>query len=166
MPLEIDIAVESEAWSAIADLDGLVRRSIEATVAMAGEVFSDGTEVSVMFCDDAAITALNRDWRGLDKPTNVLSFPADAPEGLGGPRLLGDIAVAFDTAQREATEEDKPLEAHVTHLLVHGFLHLLDHDHETDAEATVMEGLETRILASLGLADPYANSDPVRVTGR
>ena len=165
MALEIDIAVESDGWSTVADLDGLARRSLTEAAAMAREAVPAGTEVSVLFCDDAAIRRLNRDWRGIDKPTNVLSFPAGAPIATGGPRLLGDIAVAFETTRREALEEDKSIEAHLAHLLVHGFLHLLDHDHGTNAEAAAMEALETRILARLGVADPYAGSEPAMVTG-
>ncbi len=163
MPVDIDIAVESDAWSAVPDLEALVRRSIDAATVMAEQTFPAETELSVLFCDDAAIKLLNRDWRGVDKPTNVLSFPAVEPEARGGPRLLGDIAVAFETTRGEAAREGKSIEAHLSHLLVHGFLHLLDHDHADDADATAMEGLEVRILARLGIADPYAGSEPAEV---
>jgi len=164
MTLDIDIAIESPSWAAVADLEALVRRSVDAAAETVALDAPEGSELSVLFCDDAMIRQLNKDWRGKDKATNVLSFPALQPEGTDGPRLLGDIALAFETTQREAAAEGKPLEEHVAHLLVHGFLHLLDHDHETTAEAEAMEQLETRILARLGIADPYAGSDPVEAT--
>jgi probable rRNA maturation factor len=113
-------------------------------------------ELCVTLTDDAAIAKLNRRWREKAKATNVLSFPAPPPPAPDAPRFLGDIVLAFETIEREAREEDKTLGAHLAHLTVHGILHLLGHDHETDAEAEAMEGLETRILATLGIADPYA----------
>ncbi len=160
MGLSIDIAVEEEAWSeAVADLDGLVHRTLDAAAAGAADGCADA-EVSVLFCGDAAIRTLNRDWRGVDKPTNVLSFPAGAAAGPG-PALLGDIAIAYETVRREADDEGKTLDAHLAHLLVHGFLHLLHHDHDTDETAGAMEALEVRVLESLGLPDPYSGSEPV-----
>ena len=95
----------------------------------------------------------------MDEPTNVLSFPAGA-SGAPGPVLLGDVAVAYGTVRREAGDEGKTVEAHLTHLLVHGVLHLLHHDHDTEAAAAAMAALETRVLARLGLPDPYAGSEP------
>ena len=117
--------------------------------------------MSLVFTDDAHIRALNRKYRGKDKATNVLSFPA-APAAPGGNRfgpLLGDIVVAEETVAREAADQGLTLDHHLTHLIVHGFLHLVGHDHETEAEAVVMERLETAILAAIGVADPYADSD-------
>ncbi|MDD3444006.1 MAG: rRNA maturation RNase YbeY [Zavarzinia sp.] len=124
---------------------------------------ADGpVEIDICLADDEAVRLLNRDWRGKDKPTNVLSFP-----GLEGalaaslpaeaPRPLGDIVLAFETCAREAAEQGKPFAHHVQHLVVHGVLHLLGLDHETEAEAEDMEALETRILSTLGLPDPYAS---------
>jgi probable rRNA maturation factor len=161
MTLEIDISVDADGWTVIDDLPGRIRRTIDAAVETTGIDVSGETELSVLLCDDATIAGLNRDWRGQDKPTNVLSFPAPAGPP-GSPRLLGDIAVAFETTEREALAEGKPLVAHLTHLLVHGFLHLLDHDHADDVEATAMEAIETKIMARLGLPDPYAGSEPER----
>ncbi len=115
-----------------------------------------GAEVSLVFTDDARIRVLNRQYRGKDQPTNVLSFPAAplAPGKLGPP--LGDIVMALETIAAESGAQRLDFADHVTHLIVHGFLHLIGYDHETDGEAAVMEWLETAILASLGIADPYA----------
>ena len=113
--------------------------------------------MSLCLADDAALRALNLRWRGIDKPTNVLSFPAAAARSLAGiATTLGDIALAYETLAREAEDLGVPLADHYRHLLAHGFLHLIGYDHETDAEAERMEALETRILARLGAADPYA----------
>ena len=109
-----------------------------------------------MLTDDSAIRALNRDWRGKDEPTNVLSFPAAAPGKAGrARRMLGDIVIAYETVAREARAEGKPFDHHLAHLAVHGFLHLLGYDHETDARSRAMERLETRDPARLGVPDPY-----------
>lgn len=165
MTLAIDIAVDCEAWNTVPDVAALVRRSIEAAMTVAGAAEPEA-ELSVLLCDDATITILNRDWRGQDKATNVLSFPG-APGGPpGSPRLIGDIAVAYETTRREALDEGKSLDAYLAHLLVHGFLHLGDHDHGDDAQAAAMEGLERRIMAQLGYADPYAGSEPERMPSR
>jgi probable rRNA maturation factor len=114
-------------------------------------------EISIVLTDDAEQRELNRDWRGKDAPTNVLSFPQIEPFApvIG---ILGDIVLAHETLAREAAEQDKPLADHFTHLVVHGFLHILGYDHLSEEEALVMEGLETQILAGLGIADPYADN--------
>ncbi len=156
----IDILVESPLWDAFPAAETTIRTAIAACVAQLS-VSTDGAEVAIMLCDDSGIRSLNRDWRGLDKPTNVLSFPAAPPPHLepGAPRLLGDIAIAFETLEREAKDEGKPFAHHLSHLAAHGFLHLLGFDHENDADAERMEQLETRILATLNIPDPYAESD-------
>lgn len=135
----------------------LVRRAVSAALVGAG--FAEPAEVSVVLTDDAEIRTLNRDWRGQDKPTNVLSFPLEDRGPVGGPCPLGDIVVAFETCAREAREEDKPLADHLAHMAVHGTLHLLGHDHEDPVEAEEMEALERAILARLGVADPYAGRE-------
>ena len=112
-------------------------------------------ELSCLLSDDASIRELNARWRGMDKPTNVLSFPATGP---GAELLLGDVVLAFETVSREAAAENKPIRDHVVHLIVHGVLHLLGHDHEDDAEADTMEALEIRALHRLGFANPYAEA--------
>ena len=111
-------------------------------------------EVSIVLTDDAEQRELNRRWRGIDQPTNVLSFPQIEPFApVAG--LLGDIILARQTLERDAAEQGKPFADHFSHLVVHGFLHLLGYDHVAEAEALVMEGLETQILETLGIADPY-----------
>lgn len=156
MSLIVDVSVEEPRWSAVDDLPGLAESVIATASAEAGAVLAPHCEVSCLFCDDRTIRALNAQWRGKDQPTNVLSFPAGGPDGPGAGALLGDIVLAFETVEREASAEGKPLAAHVTHLLVHGFLHLIGHDHEDAAEAEAMEALESRTMIRLGCADPYA----------
>ena len=113
-------------------------------------------ELSILLTDDAEQHELNQQWRGKDSSTNVLSFPQIEPFGpVTG--ILGDITLARETVEREAIEQGVTLNEHFTHLVVHGFLHILGYDHLTDAEALQMESLETAILASLGVADPYAD---------
>ncbi|PBC08249.1 rRNA maturation RNase YbeY [Mesorhizobium sp. WSM3859] len=154
-PVDIDIFVEAGDWPAEAELTRLVDRAVAAAFAQTG---TNGTsELSVVFSDDAHIRTLNAEWRGKDKPTNVLSFPAfPFPKGGKLPPMLGDIVLASETVADEAALEDKPLENHITHLVVHGLLHLLGHDHETDAEAEEMEAIERAALARLAIPDPYA----------
>jgi probable rRNA maturation factor len=143
--LEVDILVESPLWSG--QEEGLVRALVHA--AKSENVTG---EVSLLLGDDAAIAVLNREWRGKEGPTNVLSFPAAAP----AQGLLGDIALAAETIVTEANSQGKAFPAHAAHLAVHGFLHLLGYDHETAPEAEAMEERERVILRALGIADPYA----------
>ncbi len=159
---DIQIAVEADGWPEEAKLVELSARvfgaAAERLAAVEGQPFPKGeTEVSLVFTDDDAIREINAQWRGQDKPTNVLSFPAYPiePGDMPGP-MLGDIVIARETVEREAGELEKSFDDHLTHLLVHGFLHLLGYDHMETDEAETMEALETGILASLGLSDPYA----------
>ena len=161
MTIEADIAVESDRWAAL-DLETLVNRAIEAARVESNPKLAPVSEISFLFCDDARIRELNREWRNMDKPTNVLSFPASEPGRLSTSPLLGDIAVAFETVERESIDEQKTLPDHVSHMIVHGFLHLLGFDHENERDAEEMESLERRALARLGIADPYAATEPVR----
>lgn len=150
--LAIDVMIESGAWAAYRDAEDVVRKAIEA----AATFESRSGEVAVMLTDDATIQQLNAQWRGMDKPTNVLSFPAsDTIAAQGG--HLGDIAIACETVAREAEADNKPFFDHLAHLAIHGYLHLIGFDHEKDDEADRMESLETRILSSLAIADPYAD---------
>jgi len=112
--------------------------------------------VEILFTDDAEMRRLNRQWRKLDKPTDVLSFPSEGPKIPGQPKRLGDIALGFETALRDAKAMNRAFEAHVSHLVIHGFLHLVGYDHIKREDAAVMEPLETKILAGLGWPDPYA----------
>ena len=111
----------------------------------------------------SALSDIRCNWRGIDKPTNVLSFPALAPTGAGtpddAPRMLGDIAIAYETTRKEADDEQTPFDHHLSHLAVHGFLHLLGYDHEKDEDAEAMESLEREVLAQLGIPDPYADRE-------
>lgn len=151
--------IEAEGWPDEAALHQLASRAVAASWEALGLGSPDATELSIVFTDDASIQKLNAQWRGKDKPTNVLSFPA-FPVKAGerpGP-MLGDIIIARETVAREAALEIKPFDHHLTHLIVHGFLHLLGYDHEDDAEAEEMEDWERRILLALAIPDPYAVS--------
>jgi probable rRNA maturation factor len=151
----IDIVVESRLWEAEPAAGATVRRAIAAAAAAVRALPGATGEVSVVLTDDAAIRTLNRDWRGIDAPTNVLSFPAAPAPAATAPCLLGDIILAYETVAREAGTGAKPFAHHLAHLAVHGFLHLLGYDHDSDEDAERMERLEARILARLDIPDPY-----------
>lgn len=162
--MQIDCDIEAE-WPGATDWEALAARTASALAGLAPELANHRLSVSVLFASDAAVRALNAEWRGKDKPTNVLSFPmlergellALAPDGP--PELLGDIVLAQETCAREAAEKGVPLSDHAAHLLVHGLLHLAGHDHETgEAAAAEMEALEIKALAIMGIADPYGDS--------
>ncbi len=157
----IELDQQDPRWGDVR-LDILAQTGVAAVLLRLG-IAHELVEVSVLGCDDARIAALNADFRGKITPTNVLSWPAEevVPPALpardpDGTLSLGDIAISYDTCAREAGAVGKALDLHVTHLIVHGALHLLGYDHETDAEAAVMEGLETEILGNLGHPDPYS----------
>lgn len=165
--MELEIAIETD-WPAAIDWEALAERALAALAQVAPELANPRLSASLLFSDDAEVHALNRAWRGKDKPTNVLSFPMLEREELlvlaaeGPPELLGDIALALETCTREAAEKGVPLEHHAAHLIVHGLLHLAGHDHvHSDAEAAAMEALEIKALAQLGIADPYGDRDPL-----
>jgi probable rRNA maturation factor len=152
-PLNIEISRNAEGWPEALDAraDQAVREALKQSRAR----ITGPAELSMVLTDDAEQRVLNRDWRGIDQSTNVLSFPQIEPFApVSG--LLGDIILARETLVREAAEMQVSFEDHFTHLVVHGFLHLLGYDHMDDDEALAMESLETQILASLGVADPYA----------
>ena len=157
-----EVLVVAECWQHEPDADAVIQRAIAAA---AGSVDADvgDAELAVMLTDDPGIRTLNSNWRGIDKPTNVLSFPALQGEGArkpgDAPRMLGDIAIAYETTRREADAEGKLFEHHLSHLAIHGFLHLIGYDHENDADAEEMEALETEILEQLGIPDPYADRE-------
>lgn len=157
---ELEIDVEA-CWSA-GEWDALALRATQVAAQVAPELGNPRLTASLIFTSDEAIRQLNRDWRGKDKPTNVLSFPMLERTALlalpdkGPPELLGDIALAQETCAREAAEKGIPIEDHASHLIIHGLLHLAGYDHEISAEeADAMERLEIKALAQLGVADPY-----------
>jgi probable rRNA maturation factor len=152
----IDILVEAGGWPDETELARIARRALHGVLAEIGAEPQTHSELSVVFTDDAHIRTLNAGWRSKDKPTNVLSFPAfPAGHGKALPPMLGDVVLAAETVAAEARDEGKPLADHMTHLIVHGILHLIGYDHEIDAEAEMMEQAERRILASLAIPDPY-----------
>jgi probable rRNA maturation factor len=146
----IDIQVASKLWQAKPAAEKIVR----AAIAAAAKFAKGEGEVIIVLTDDAAIRTLNRDWRKIDKPTNVLSFPA--PKGAA---MLGDIVIAYETLKRECAEEDRIFLDHLAHLTVHGFLHLIGYDHQNDAQADEMEALESKIMTLMKLPDPYLGRD-------
>jgi probable rRNA maturation factor len=146
--------VEAGDWPE--GLDGLAETAVREALLQSGAKVTGPAEVSILLTDDAHQRVLNRDWRKIDKPTNVLSFPQIEPFApVQG--LVGDITLALETLEREAAEQGKSFPDHFAHLVVHGFLHLLGYDHMTEAQALQMEGLETQILETLGIADPYGD---------
>ncbi len=163
----VDCLTEDHRWDAL-DLDRLADTAARAVLEHLN-LDPEAFEISLLACNDARIAELNADFRGKPQPTNVLSWPSEergaefageAPEPpepgeADDPDPLGDIAIAWETCAREAGEQDKPMVDHVTHLIVHGMLHLLGYDHVEEEDAALMEGLEVRILASLGVSDPY-----------
>jgi probable rRNA maturation factor len=179
MPFAIDVIVASPLWQAVPEAADTIRRAIAQAAGPDAAKRRGRGEIAVLLCDDAAIARLNARWRGHDRPTNVLSFPAPnrgqttedrgrkEPVGAGlkpAPTRsavighpLGDIAIAYETVAREAAAERKPVADHLAHLAIHGFLHLLGYDHQDGREAERMERLERDILARIGIADPYAS---------
>ena len=163
----VEIVIEDARWEGFG-LAPLAEAAARAALAGLG-LAADGFQISLLACDDARIAVLNADFRGKPTPTNVLSWPSEerAAEFVGeeperpepgtedAPEELGDIAIAWETCAREAAEQNKPMEAHVAHLVVHAVLPLLGYDHIEDEDAALMEGHEVRILASMGLPDPY-----------
>ena len=155
-PPQIDIQRESPLWEAQPMAAQIVN---DAIAAAASELSTVGGEVSIVLTDDSVIARLNRDWRGIDKPTNVLSFPASDHTGHEGTRLLGDIVIAYQTLERECEDENWVFFHHLAHLTIHGFLHLSGYDHQTDTQAEEMEALESKIMSRLNMPDPYLARD-------
>jgi probable rRNA maturation factor len=162
--IQVEIIIRSARWRKHSTAKTLARKAISAA---AKAVSTSPIELAIVLGNDSAIRTLNRDWRGKDAPTNVLSFPAaEPPTGrrrTGGKRrnlspYVGDIVIAYETVAREAKAQDKPFGHHLAHLAVHGFLHLHGYDHENDREAQKMERLERKILAGLAIPDPYAST--------
>jgi probable rRNA maturation factor len=155
--IEIDVMVRSARWRKRPAARNVVK---SAVLAAAKAVSTRPVELAIVLSDDSAIRSLNRQWRGKNAPTNVLSFPAvTAGKGRSAPPYVGDVVIAYQTTAREAAAEGKPFNHHLAHLAIHGFLHLLGYDHENDRDAEAMERLERRILKRIGVADPYAARD-------
>lgn len=156
MTVHYDMSIVAEGWANEEVLRTLVDRVLKATFEQLGFDKID-SELSLVFTDDADIRGINDKWRHIDKPTNVLSFPAlDMVPGQQPGPILGDIVIARETVQREAAEEHKKFDDHLAHLIIHGLLHLTGYDHQNDEEAEQMEELERKILGSLGISDPYS----------
>jgi probable rRNA maturation factor len=155
LPVEIDLAERSPLWrAALPEVERVCERAARAAL-LGGGAPAGPAEIAIVLADDALLRELNRRWRGRDAATNVLSFAAGGEAPPAGPLLLGDVVLAFETVAAEARAQGKALPDHLAHLVIHGVLHLLGFDHEAAAEAERMEALETRLLAGLGIADPY-----------
>ena len=151
----IDLAIPCAKWRrALPDIEKRARAAARAALAEAGKKLGPA-ELSLVLADDATVAALNEQWRQRSGPTNVLAFASDERVMLPAPQLLGDVVLAYETVTREAREQRKTLADHLLHLVIHGVLHLLGYDHEAERPARRMEALETRILATLGVPDPY-----------
>jgi probable rRNA maturation factor len=156
MNVTVDISNEFDRWPlGIPDLETFTTQAIAAALAGSKVALQDYVEVSIVYCDDAFIHDLNKQWRHKDMPTNVLSFPLASGPALAATPMLGDIIISCETVIREAKDEGKAFADHLTHMLVHGALHLAGYDHEIDAEAEAMEALERVVLSQLGVGDPY-----------
>ena len=153
-PLDIEIVRQSDAWDGAKISDDLLSQAAMAAFVGAGPRMENGRDIAILLTDDAEMQALNLKWRGNDAPTNVLSFPSGGEQGH-----LGDVVLAYETVEGEAEQQNIAIADHAAHLVVHGMLHLLGYDHEQEDDAVKMETLETEILATLGIADPYGNGD-------
>ena len=165
--LEIDVSVPCQRWREALPRAAALCRDAATAAFQTVRAGVAGAEVSIVLADDGFIQGLNRDYRDHDEPTNVLSFPVlseaeETPPHRDVPRMLGDIVVAFETADAEAEAQGKTLGDHLSHLVVHGMFHLLGHDHRTKARAEAMEKLEIEVLGGLGIANPYVDGGPVR----
>ncbi|MDF2116921.1 rRNA maturation RNase YbeY [Roseiarcaceae bacterium H3SJ34-1] len=159
MSVTVDISNEFDHWPAgIPDIETFTTQAIAAALAGAKVALQDHVEVSIVYCDDAFIHDLNKQWRRKDAPTNVLSFPLASGAALATTPMLGDIIISCETVMREARDEGKSFADHLAHMLVHGALHLAGYDHEIDADAETMEALERTVLSQLGVDDPYRDA--------
>lgn len=169
----IALSIDDERWRHVSGLEPALTEAAGAALTAGNEALAAmDSDISISLASDAALRELNRDYRGKDTPTNVLSFPGfDSEQDLAGamagaraggpPLMLGDLILAYETVAREAEAQGKPFLNHARHLVVHGVLHLIGFDHESDAEAEIMEAAERRILSGLGVPDPYLNEHPI-----
>lgn len=164
--VKVDVLAPAEQWiQAIEDISQLVTKTVEAAVKISQKI-NQNCEVCVVLSDDFELQVLNKEYRGIDSPTNVLSFPSDSIDKednesaynfSGKPLMLGDIVIAYETMQKESLNSDTPLADHLAHILIHGVLHLCKFDHENDKDAQIMESMEIAILKELGVKNPYIN---------
>ncbi len=160
---EILINIACEGWPEPEELQVLIRRALSSVTRTAGLNFPDGAELSLLFCDDAHISKINYQFRNLNKPTNVLSFPdQEITPGDPAGAMLGDIAFALQTTKNEADLDGKQFEHHLVHLIIHGFLHIFGYDHISDEEAEIMEALEVSALEKLNINNPYHDAPASR----
>ncbi len=155
MNVACDVIVDEPRWSQKFEPEALVGVLVRKVIETVKPSLHPEAEASFSFSNDERVRELNAQWRSKDMPTNVLSFPASHGDDLRGSPLLGDVIMAYETIDREAVEEDKSFVNHTAHMVVHGMLHLIGYDHESDKEAEVMENLESRILTDLGYPDPW-----------
>ena len=160
MAPRVEFVETARRWRRALPARRLAREAVAAAAQEAGVKLARGAELTVHLSDDEAVRALNKQYRAKDTATNVLSFPSAPPGRLGVSLLLGDVFVALETLEREAEAEKKRLDDHFRHLIAHGFLHLVGFDHETAGEAKIMEAVEVRAMARLGVGDPYAGEEP------
>ena len=155
-PVDLQIAIASGGWPAEPEIREVATLAVLAVFDETGAPNSPSSELSLLFTDDRQIREINDQWRGIDKPTNVMSFPAvRSINPRDPPPVIGDVVFARQTIMREAELENKPVNHHLVHLIVHGLLHLLGYDHQKEEEAEEMESLESLILAKLAIPDPY-----------
>lgn len=153
----VEIRVDAPAWREV-EFEAVVREAASEALREAGPK-GRPLELSVLLTDDSAMADLNRTWRGKDGPTDVLSFPGDASPAA---RLLGDVVLSIDTLKADAARDGLSVTDHLAHLVVHGILHLVGYDHESDPEAAAMEKAEADILGAMGIANPYLREAPLR----
>jgi probable rRNA maturation factor len=158
----VDVQIQSPLWDAEPDAADTVRNAIAAAAAT---IRLQGRALSVSLTDDETIRSLNRQWRGIDKATNVLSFPAAHTPAALATKFSGDIIIAYETLKRECADENTIFLHHLAHLTVHGFLHLMGYNHESDPEADDMEGVESKIMTTMGLPDPWLDRELNREFG-
>lgn len=163
MSLTVDVIIEDQRWAEVCDPDALAHAAVEAVLSNIEMSWAGELEISFLFCDDLKIKGLNATWNKTNSATNVLSFPT-SPTGKQGPvTLLGDVIIAFDTISNEAGAQRKLVSSHAAHMLVHGVLHLFGFDHLNDEAADEMEALETCILNTMGIDDPWAIQNKSRL---
>jgi probable rRNA maturation factor len=177
--MEIGITIRHTAWqTALPEARRVTRKAALAALALTTDLPAaasqaarpQATELAVVLADDALLHALNKEYRGIDKATNVLAFAYAESESESAPAfeendVLGDVVIAFETARAEADQAERGLSAHLSHLVIHGVLHLLGYDHENDRDAEAMEDLEIQALAAIGISNPYASLSAEKTTG-